>query len=147
MPKYFMILSCMLSVFFTAGASAQFINSIPGCLLPRGDTNHPLIVSTSPFDNASDIPINAVIAVSFNRQMDASSVNNNTLDIIDDDGRDIGASVSFDSAMQTATLDPPQMDYNTKYKVVIKTGVRDCNGNRMENGYSFTFTTMPDTRW
>jgi hypothetical protein len=88
-----------------------------------------VVDSTSPDDNETDVPIDSVISVTFSENMDAATIDSNTLHL------DNGAtcSVSYDAGTRTATLTPlADLNEDTTYTVTVTTGVQDMAGNPLQ---------------
>ncbi len=103
------------------------------------DTAPPTVVSTSPYYNEANVPLNAVITVTFNEAMSGESVNAETVSLETGTGAVAGtASCSGATAVFTpaGVLSP-----NTTYRVNVKTSVRDAAGNAMVAAYVFPFVT------
>jgi hypothetical protein len=89
--------------------------------VPAPDTTPPVVDSTSPDDNETDVPVDSVISVTFSENMDAATIDSNTLHL------DNGAtcSVSYDAGTRTATLTPlADLNEDTTYTVTVTTGAR-----------------------
>jgi hypothetical protein len=110
--------------------------------VPAPDTTPPVVDSTSPDDNETDVPVDSVISVTFSENMDAATIDSNTLHL------DNGAtcSVSYDAGTRTATLTPlADLNEDTTYTVTVTTGVQDVAGNALQADSTCSFTTISAT--
>ncbi len=107
------------------------------------DTVAPVVASTSPANNTSDISITSPITINFTElnNMLASSMNSATV-YISDGSQNIPASISYDSTAKKLTLTPATgLDFSMPYTVTLTSGVTDLAGNALGQ-YSFSFTTQ-----
>ena len=77
--------------------------------------------------------------------MDASSINPTTfkLSVIrkGSHSKEVAASVSYDAATHTATLDPTHsLQKGASYNAVVATGAKDLEGNPLEQQHGWSFT-------
>jgi len=107
----------------------------------------PTVISTSPASGASGISTGTNVAATFSEAMDASTINSNTFELRDPANTLVAATVTYDSASKTATLDPtPTLTAPTTYTATIKGGatdprVKDVAGNALAANYTWSFTT------
>jgi Big-like domain-containing protein len=70
-----------------------------------------------------------------------TGVDRGTLTLTTASGTAVPATVRYDAAGRTATLDPtPTLKAGTRYRVALTTGIRDAAGNRLA-ATAWTFTT------
>jgi hypothetical protein len=104
------------------------------------DTTAPTANSNTPLNDATDVPVDATISVTFSEDMDASTIDTNSFTL--DNG--VTGTISYDSNSTAATFTPSaDLNYNTTYTVTITTGVEDLSGNPLQADYTFSFTTEP----
>lgn len=136
--------STLYTVLVTVGATDEAGNALaaihtfsfttltaPDIIVPEIDTTHPI-------DNAIDVARNQVISLTFNEEMDASTVNTTTFTLSD------GAAVSgtVDYSGTTATFSPADiLASDVLYTATITTGVTDLAGNALAENTEWTFTT------
>ncbi|WP_086543663.1 DUF4082 domain-containing protein, partial [Algoriphagus antarcticus] len=105
------------------------------------DNSPPVVVSSSPQNNAFGVNVNANITVTFNEAVNPSTVNSNTFSV-----SGISGVVSYDETSRTATLNPnTSLTFNTSYSMTIvggSEGVKDLTGNELANNFSINFTTQ-----
>ncbi|MCX7678775.1 MAG: Ig-like domain-containing protein [Spirochaetes bacterium] len=116
-----------------------------GCLGSgdEGDTEPPVIISRSPDNHATDVPVNTQVHVVFNKSV--INISNSTfyLTRLGSFGN-IPATVSYDDASRTATLTPTEpLEWNTIYYVTITGDVRSRAGVALE-AESWTFITASE---
>jgi parallel beta-helix repeat protein len=105
------------------------------------DTTPPMVESTSPLNNAYEVPVEAIIEVNFSEPMDPETITTTTF-FINDGNNAIEGIVGFDSA--TAIFTPNiTLNYDTVYTVTISTFAKDLAGNSLQDSYSWSFSTDP----
>ena len=101
------------------------------------DTTRPTIIGTLPAQNASSVPTNSMIIVTFSEAVDSASVTNAAFSLSG------GATGTISVNGASAQLVPyPALPANTTVTVTIA-GVKDRAGNTMAAPYSWSFTTGP----
>lgn len=104
------------------------------------DTTPPTVVSTSPADGATDVPITAVLQIEFSEAIDPNSLDEGGILMTPETGDGI---LTWTDGGSTLNFDPddPLLD-DTAYSLIIVEGaVRDLAGNPLSGNYSVTFTT------
>ncbi|MEE9442698.1 MAG: Ig-like domain-containing protein [candidate division Zixibacteria bacterium] len=106
---------------------------------PIGDTTPPTIISTSPANNATNVPIDAEIHVIFSEAIDTSTISFSTINISP------AINGTFGQNGDTITLTPAvQLSYSTQYSIAITTAVSDISGNKLVSNYIWSFQTETD---
>ncbi|HET9739730.1 MAG TPA: DUF4082 domain-containing protein [Solirubrobacteraceae bacterium] len=109
------------------------------------DTTAPQITSVSPGRGATNVAASDNVRATFSEGMTATTVNANTVVLRDPAGATVPASVTYDAASQTATLDPTAaLAASTTYTATVKggsAGVKDVAGNALAADDTWTFTT------
>lgn len=105
------------------------------------DTFPPSIIITTPFRNATDVPINSPVIIEFDEPIDPVSVNSNTFYVRDHTiGRLVGtSSVSTDGQMISFVPDAP-FAVERGHTIIINSPLSDLTGNRFSSAF-YTFTT------
>ena len=107
------------------------------------DTTPPTVSETLPADNQNDVPLSTTITVQFSEQINASCINTNSFTL--DNG--VTGTVTYDGSSRTATFTPStDLDFDTNYIATITTDVEDLALNRIQNNYTWTFTTEDNQR-
>ena len=111
------------------------------------DNTAPTIVSRNPSNGATSQAINTNVTVTFSEPMDPATINTTTISLAPTSGGSaVAATVSYDAATNTATLNPTaDLAYNTSYTLTVTTGVKDVAGNALAAQSTSSFTTMQDT--
>lgn len=118
------------------------------------DVWRPVITSVSPENNAKLIPVRTVLAATFSKDMDPSTINKDTfllrLRTTRLEGTDrydvLEGTVTYDAGTRTATFAPtdrfwPDQRYGNVFTATITTGAEDIADNSLEHDYIWSFTT------
>ena len=101
------------------------------------------VVSVNPSKDATNVPLNVQIQVTFSTGIDASTLNTSTFTLRDANGNSISGSVSYDASKKTATLVPSSpLQPNTTYTVTLAGSIKDTTGNQLGSDYSWNFKTV-----
>lgn len=120
----------MITIFLIAGClKDDFVGVVGVC---------PIVVSTIPTNGATDVPLNQIITVTFNVNMNPLTITNASLLI--------NGSTAIDGVItysgKTAFFKPNNdLEPNTTYTGTVKTTVKDVTGNALQKDYVWTFTT------
>jgi Domain of unknown function (DUF4082)/Bacterial Ig-like domain/Bacterial Ig domain/Purple acid Phosphatase, N-terminal domain len=113
------------------------------------DGTPPTVTSTVPAGGATNVSLGANVAATFSEPVNASTVNGTTFELRNPAGDVVGATISYDAATRTATLDPTSSLPETgTYTATVKggaSGVKDVAGNALASDrvWSFTTATLP----
>jgi hypothetical protein len=127
----------LLSVF-----AILFIALISGCA--SDDFNEvvgvcPVVSSTVPTDGAFGVPLNQIVTVNFNEEMNPATINQSSI-IISVAGVAVPGTVSYSG--NSATFTPTsRLSTNTLYTGRVTTAVKDVAGNALQTDHVWTFTT------
>jgi len=103
---------------------------------------NPEVISTFPASGAIGVAISVEVSATFNKDMNASTINTSTFTLSSAGGPVTGA-VTYDSSSKTATFKPSAALLEiTTYTATIAAGVKDTEGKPMETPYSWKFTTV-----
>jgi hypothetical protein len=98
----------------------------------------PTVIDTNPTDNQLNVPLNQVITVTFNEEMNPDTIDLNSFTIVG--SSTLGGSISYSG--NTATFTPNvNLTPNTTYVGTVTTAVKDLNGNALQENYNWSFTT------
>jgi len=110
-----------------------------------GFSQTPHVVSTSPAQNELNVPVSTNISVTFDVDMNASSINGSTFLVT---ARSTGfhlGTITYDGPSRTATFDPLQnFDQGEVVTAVLTTGIRSSVGTPLGRGYAWSFTSVVD---
>ncbi|MDP2176656.1 MAG: Ig-like domain-containing protein [Bacteroidota bacterium] len=98
----------------------------------------PKVISTDPTNGSVSVPLNKVITITFNGEMNPLTMNSNTITI--SDSAAISGVVTYSGVTATFTPTNPLKD-NTTYTGVVKTSAKDPIGNALQENYIWTFST------
>ncbi|RPI99786.1 MAG: DUF4082 domain-containing protein, partial [Chloroflexi bacterium] len=125
-------------------ADLVFVTSIG----PVIDTTPPTVVSTIPAGGASGADPETSISAIFSEPVNATYLDGAVFELRDAGGVLAPATVAYDAATLTATLDPiGVLAYNSPYTATIKGGaygVQDLSGNVMAADFVWSFTTAAE---
>ena len=103
------------------------------------DLTPPTITSTNPLSGATGVATNKVIAVTFSKALNATTVTSSTF-TLKQGTTAISGTVTYSGS--TASFTPSSSLANsTGYTGTITTGVKDVAGNALASNYTFSFTT------
>jgi predicted outer membrane repeat protein len=111
------------------------------------DTEAPMVISTVPTANATEVAPTANVKATFSEDMDRNTINGTTFQLFKKGTTtQIPATVSYNAATGTAKLDPTKnLSRGVAYKAVVTTWVKDVAGNRLDQDvYTSGFQQM---RW
>jgi hypothetical protein len=109
------------------------------------DTTPPTVTAVSPAAGATNVAINTPVTASFSEALDTTTINASTFLLTGPGNTAVSATVSFNTANNTATLTPSAaLAGNTTYTATVKGGsggVKDLAGNALTSDYIWSFTT------
>lgn len=107
------------------------------------DTTSPLLLSTSPASDQTDVVLDTAISASFNESLLAASLNNTSVVLSDDNNNAIAGTVSLNQ-MGSVVSFMPNVDLipNTQYTATISDNVSDLSANKLANTATWQFTTI-----
>lgn len=142
-----------LGKFAAAAAMAMAAAFVNGCggggggggTVTAVDTTRPVVVYSTPANNAPGIGTNSKVTVTFSEAMDPASVTQGSFLLIDtttNPPAPVSATVvTYDQSNRIATLTAPPLEGSHLYSAKITTNVKDQAGNSMAADYTWTFTT------
>ena len=102
----------------------------------------PTVTQTTPAAGATGVGIGSTVRANFSRAMDASTITGSSFTLTPQGGSPVAASLSYDSATNSATLLPSnQLATSTQYTATVTTGVKAADGVALASAASWTFTT------
>lgn len=105
------------------------------------DTTPPTITSITPAAGATGVNVTSNIDVAMSEALDASTVTNDTVQLLDD-STPVAATVVYNAASNKITIDPSaNLNPNKTYTVTMSTDIKDANGVALANPYTSSFTT------
>ena len=114
---------------------------VKGLGIPSADTLAPFVLSTNPASAATGVPINRPITATFNKTMDATTINPTTFTLTQ--GLvPVAVSGILTYAGTTATFTPASnLAVNATFTGTITTSVTDLAGNDLASTFTWSFTT------
>ena len=104
-----------------------------------GSTITPMVVTTDPANNATNVFLNKIVAVNFNMAMNHSTINTSNF-TLKQGTTAVAGTVSYIGTTAYFTPDTA-LEINTIYTAVITKGVKNLEGTPLTNDYTWTFTT------
>jgi mono/diheme cytochrome c family protein len=105
----------------------------------------PTVVSTVPASGSSQALNTAAISATFDRAMDAGSLDTASFTLACPAGTPVAGAVTYDGASRTATLTPTAMlPADTTCTATLGTSVKDSMGVALASAYSWSFSTTVD---
>ena len=110
------------------------------------DTTPPTVVSVTPLDGATGVPINAAPTATASEPLDPATVNGNTVQLRDAGNALVASAVTYDVATKTIRLTPSSpLALSGVYTATLRGGatdprVKDLSANALEANYSWSFT-------
>ena len=100
----------------------------------------PAVVSATPANGATGVPMAQVVSAIFNEAMNATTINTATFTVTGPGGAAVDGTVNYSGT--TATFTPNAvLAVGTLYTGMISTGAADPAGIRLANNFVWTFTT------
>ncbi|VAX29980.1 hypothetical protein MNBD_NITROSPIRAE01-2085 [hydrothermal vent metagenome] len=111
-----------------------------GGILPESE---PKIISSSPSEqNNTDFPLNRGFSVTFNKEMEQTSLSETTF-FIHETGATIPLAGKIATDGITASLKPEKnLKFSTRYILTVTQAVRDLSGNSISEVFQLVFTTL-----
>ena len=103
------------------------------------DNTPPIVNSTIPLSDATDVARNKTVTIVFNEPMDPASISSTTFTLMQG-ATSVAGTVGY--ADNSATYTPNEsLEANTVYTAKITTGAKDLSGNGLTTDTSWKFTT------
>jgi WD40 repeat protein len=131
------------------GVAYGFVRAAAGTFVAtyQPDTTAPTVTATSPPNGATGVSATTAVTATFDEDLDAGTVNTDTVQLKDPRDAVVPASVTYNTATRSARLTPTtSLAASTAYRVTVKGGsgdpaVKDVSGNRLAADAAWTFTT------
>jgi Bacterial Ig-like domain len=110
------------------------------------DTTPPTVLSTSPANGATAVPITTVVTVTFSEAMDSASVATGSAFTLKATlGASVTGTVTYNTVTHVATFTPSASlaPATTNYTATVTTAAKDVAGNSLLGTVTFVFTTVP----
>lgn len=100
----------------------------------------PVVLSTNPNDGAFGIPLNQIITINFNEEMNPETINGSSIIITTAAGTNVPGTATYSGTTATFTA-TNTLTANTVYNGRVKTLAKDTNGNALQTDFVWSFTT------
>ena len=111
------------------------------------DTTPPTVTGTVPADTATGVALDTTLSATFSEALDAATVDGTSVELRDDEGALVAATVGYDAGTFTATLTPASpLDSGVTYTATLvggASGITDLLGNALGGNVSWSFETVP----
>ncbi|MBJ6119598.1 DUF3494 domain-containing protein [Pontibacter sp. BT310] len=102
----------------------------------------PVVLSTTPEDGATLVPLSSHVTVTFNEEMNPETINQTSFTLTGPEK--VSGEISYDTKTNTLTFVPEKnLKFATTYTGRVATSVKDVLGNALQTDYVWTFTTVP----
>lgn len=128
-------MALLLLVFMTGCRKDDTANAVVGTC--------PAVTATDPMDKAVDVVLEKVISITFNTDMDSTTINANNISI-KQGGNTIAGKFATTASAKIFTFTPAvQLTPFTVYTGNVTTGAKDTFHTAISDAYTWTFTTIP----
>ena len=111
-----------------------------GCGREQAPVSAPLVVSVSPANAATSVPVASSVTATFNKAINPTSLNTTSFTLTGPAGAAVTGTVAYSGT--TATFIPTTMlAASSVYTATISTGVTDTIGTTLASNFVWTFTT------
>jgi hypothetical protein len=118
----------------------RFFTNLLFFVLPSYLFSQISIIDRSPRPNSINVPQNANISITFDRDIDLSTLAGNIL-VNGSFSGSYNFAVSYNSSTRTITLDPiGEFKYNELITVIVKKGIKSTSGDTLRQTYIWNFT-------
>ncbi len=103
----------------------------------------PMVISTSPGNQGTGVPIDQVISVTFDHVMDAATIDSTTI-TVSLGGGTVNGQWAYDATNKLATFKPQSTPLTPgKYTVTVTHSVKDVCGDPIPGNFSWCFVVIP----
>ncbi len=104
----------------------------------------PVVLSTTPEDGATLVPLSSQVTVTFNEEMNPETITQSSFSLTGSEK--VTGAISYDNETNTLTFVPEnELTYATTYTGRVNRSVKDVLGNNLQTDYVWTFTTLAAT--
>lgn len=113
--------------------------------------NVPSVIGYSPLSGVINVPTGTTATATFNEALDPSTVNGNTVQLLDSTGTAVSAAVTYNAPSQSILLTPTSLlAASSTYTAILRGGssglvVQNTQGVPMPANFSWSFTTGAST--
>jgi len=107
------------------------------------DTTAPVVLSTMPSDEESNLAIDITISATFNEPLLESSVSESTVTLEDQDGHELSGTVSLNTSNLVISFEPDNvLTEGMRYYVTLKQSISDVAMNTLASDFIWQFSTL-----
>ncbi|MES2390345.1 MAG: Ig-like domain-containing protein, partial [Acidobacteriota bacterium] len=122
--------------------AASLLVSLAGCGKETVGVTPPSVVSTTPINGATGIPVTQVVSATFSVAMNPATITSTTFTLTGPGGTTIAGAVAYNATNSVASFTPAvALAYNTLYTGTITTAVTDTLGDEPSGSTTWSFTT------
>lgn len=103
------------------------------------DTQKPTVATVAPANNATAVPTNTKLSITFSEAMNATTVSSSTV-TLKKGTSSVAGTVTYTGTIATFTPSAV-LDASSVYTGTVTTGVKDVAGNALSANYTWSFTT------
>lgn len=101
----------------------------------------PVVLSTTPEDGATSVPLTSHVTVTFNEEMNPETITQTSFTLSGPEK--VTGEITYDTKTNTLTFVPEnELEYATTYTGRVATSVKDVLGNALQTDYVWSFTTV-----
>lgn len=102
----------------------------------------------TPAASSTGVAINSKVGITFSKKMDASTINNNSIKLLEN-GKVLAAKVTYDPETTTAAIETAagSWKYNSTYSITLTKSVQDMDGKNLAVPITWTFSTENYTNY
>ena len=113
---------------------------ISGCGREQAPASLPAVVSVTPANGATAVPVASLITATFNKAMNPTSINTSSFAVIGPANASVTGTVTYSGTTATFTPATPLVA-SSMYTATISTGAADAIGTALANNFVWSFTT------
>jgi len=113
---------------------------ISGCGREQAPASLPAVVSVTPANGATAVPVASLITATFNKAMNPTSINTSSFTVIGPAGASVTGTVTYSGTTATFTPATP-LAPSSMYTATISTGATDAIGTALANNFVWSFST------
>jgi len=111
-----------------------------GCGREEAPASLPLVVTVTPANGATAVPVASLLTATFNKAMNPTSINTSTFTVAGPAGASVTGTVTYSGT--TATFTPTTLlAPSSMYTAMITTGAKDAIGAALASNFVWSFTT------
>jgi Ice-binding-like/Bacterial Ig-like domain len=113
---------------------------VAGCGQVQAPASLPVVVTVTPANGATAVPVASLLTATFNKAMNPTSINTSTFTVVGPAGVPVSGTVTYSGT--TATFTPATLlAASSMYTATISTGATDAIGTALAGKFAWSFTT------